>query len=91
MEDDGASTEDLAYIRCHPPWHLRVSDHVSLKQHFVYLSVVNCKPPFCGREVQIPAHKVSICLSDDWVVVEKDMRELENSAEIPDSGNTIGE
>lgn len=41
--------------------------------------------------MQIPAHKVSIGLGDNRVVVEKDMREPENSSEILDSGDSIGE
>ena len=91
VEDNGAAMEDLAYIRCHPRWHLRVSNHLSLEQHLVYFSVVNYDPSFCWGEVQIPAHKVTIGLSDNWVVVEKDMREPEDSSEIPDSGDSIGE
>ncbi len=77
--------------RCHLRCHLRVGDHLSLKQHLVYLSVFNCKPLFGGGEVQIPVHKVSICLSDDWVIVEESLGELENPAEVSDSGDSIGE
>ena len=92
MEDDGAAMEDLAYIRCHQRRrHLRVRNHLSLEQHLVYFSFAIYKPSFCWREVQIPARKVTIGLSDNWVVVEKHMREPEDSSEILDSGNSIGE
>lgn len=91
MEDNGAPMKELAYIHNHPRLHLRVSNHLSLEQHLVYFSVVNYKSSFCWGEVQIPAHKVSIGLSDNRVVVEKDMREPEDSSEILDSGDSIGE